>query len=105
MFLFNISYVIPAFRKQAFLQWAQGEGRKAAQSPLLCDFHVLSVVAIPGDKDFAKSPDRNLSLQMTFDSLADCREWHETRFDSLMMSYAAWYGKDPLFFATILKES
>lgn len=105
MFLFNISYVIPASRKESFLHWAEGEGRKAAESGGLRDFHILAVVAIPGDKDFAKSPDRSMSLQMRFDTLADCRRWHETRFAPLMMSYAAWHGKDPLFFATILKES
>lgn len=105
MFIFNISFVIPATRKQSFLKWAEEDGRKAAESSLLRDFHVLAIVGIPGDKDFAKSPDRNLSLQMRFDTLADCRKWHETNFDSLMISYAAWHGKEPLFFATILKES
>lgn len=105
MFIFNISFVIPATRKQSFLQWALADGRNAAESRCLRDYHVLTLVGIPGDKDFAKSSDRNMSLQMRFDTLADCRKWHETRFDSLMTSYAAWYGNNPLFFATILKES
>lgn len=105
MFIFNISFVIPAVRKESFLGWAEGEGRKAAQSHELRDFSIIAVVGIPGDKDFAKSPDRSMSLQMRFDTLADCRRWHETHFDALMMSYAAWHGKDPLFFATILKQS
>lgn len=87
------------------MQWAQEKGREAAKCSELRDFSIIAVVGIPGDKDFAKSPDRSMSLQMRFDTLADCRRWHETRFDPLMMSYAAWHGKDPLFFATILKQS
>ena len=105
MYIFNISFVIPASRKHSFMEWANGEGSLAAESSSLRDFNVIAVVAIPGDADFAKSPDRNMSLQMTFDSLSECREWHEQRFTPLMDSYARWYGPRPLFFATILKKS
>ena len=104
-YLFNISIVIPASRKQAFIDWANGEGRLAAASDTLRGFNCLMVPAIPGDKDFDRSPDRTFSLQMKFDSLKDCRAWHVSNFDALMGSYARWHGPDPLFFATILKDT
>lgn len=103
-FIFNISLVIPASRKQGLIGWATGEGRLAATSPVLRDYRCLMVAAIPGDKEFDKSPDRTFTLQLTFDSLADCRNWHHSAFDTLMQSYAKWHGPNPLFFATILKE-
>lgn len=103
-FIFNVSIVIPAVRKQSFIDWVNGEGRLAAASPLLRDYRCLMVAAIPGDKDFDKSADRTFSLQMQFDSLRDCREWHNGTFETLMHSYARWHGPNPLFFATILKQ-
>ena len=103
-YLFNISIVIPASRKQSFIDWVSGEARLAAASDTLRDFRCLFVAAIPGDKEFDRSPDRTFSIQLRFDSLKDCREWHSSHFDSLMLSYSAWHGPNPLFFATILKE-
>ncbi len=104
MYIFNISYVIPAKRKDSFIEWAKGEGRLAADSPRLRNFRILTVAAIPGDAGYAKSPDKNLSIQMTFDSLSDCREWNDSKFTAVMESYAKWHGPNPVFFATILKE-
>lgn len=104
MYIFNISFVVLASRKESFLEWAKGEGRLAAQFPSLRDFRVLTVAAIPGDSDYAKSPDKNLSIQMSFDSLSECREWNDTKFTALMDSYAKWHGPNPVFFATILKQ-
>lgn len=103
-YIFNISYVIPAHRKESFLEWAKGEGRRAADSPKMRDYRILTVAAIPGDAEYAKSPDKNLSIQIGFDSLSDCREWNEQKFNALMDSYAKWHGPNPVFFATILKE-
>lgn len=103
-YIFNISFVVPVARKQGFIGWVSGEARLAAASDTLRDFRCLLVAAIPGDKEFDKSPDRTFSIQLCFDSLKDCREWHASRFDSLMLSYSAWHGPNPLFFATILKE-
>lgn len=103
-FIFNISIVIPASRKQSFIDWVNGEGRMAAASDTLRDFRCLMVAGIPGDKEFDKSTDRTFSLQMQFDSLKDCREWHNSTFETLMQAYARWHGSNPLFFATILKE-
>lgn len=104
MYIFNISYVIPAKRKESFIEWAKGEGRLAAASNNIRDYRILTVAAIPGDTDYAKSPDKNLSIQLGFDSLADCRQWNEKNFSALMDSYARWHGPNPVFFATILKE-
>lgn len=103
-YLFNISIVIPASRKQSFIDWANGEGRLAAASDTLRAYSCLMVAAIPGDKDFDRSADRTFSIQMQFDSLKDCREWHASNFDLLMRAYARWHGPNPLFFATILKQ-
>lgn len=103
-FIFNISIVIPVSRKHSFISWANGEGRLAAASPLLRDYRCLMVAGIPGDKEFEKSPDATFSLQMQFDSLKDCREWHRAAFETLMQSYSGWHGPNPLFFSTILKE-
>ena len=104
MYIFNITYVIPAKRKDSFLDWAKGEARLAAESPLLRDYKIVTVAAIPGDKEFAKSKEKNFSVQMHFESVSDCREWNEKNFPAFMNSYAGWHGPDPLFFATILKE-
>lgn len=103
-YIFNISLVIPKARKEGLISWVNGDGRRAAASPLLRDYRCLMVAGIPGDKEFEKSPDATFSLQMQFDSLKDCREWHRSAFDSLMQSYAGWHGPNPLFFSTILKE-
>ncbi|MDE6017466.1 MAG: DUF4286 family protein [Muribaculaceae bacterium] len=104
MYIFNITYVIPSKRKDSFITWAKDEGRLAASSHLLRDYKIVTVAAIPGDKEFAKSPEKNFSVQMYFDSISDCREWNEKNFSALMDSYARWHGPNPLFFATILKE-
>lgn len=104
MYIFNITYVIPNKRKDSFIDWAKREARLAAASPLLRNYKLITVAAIPGDKDFAKSQEKNFSVQMYFDSVAECREWNEKNFPAFMDSYADWHGPDPLFFATILKE-
>ncbi|MDE6193532.1 MAG: DUF4286 family protein [Muribaculaceae bacterium] len=104
MYIFNITYVIPSKRKDSFIDWAKGEARLAASSDKLRDYKLITVAAIPGDKDFAKQDEKNFSVQMYFDSVADCREWNEKCFSAFMESYAAWHGPNPLFFATILKE-
>lgn len=104
MFIFNITYVIPNSRKDSFISWAKGEGCLSAASERLKDYKVITVAAIPGDKDFAKQNETNFSVQMHFNSIADCREWNENRFPGFMDSYAKWHGPNPLFFATILKE-
>ena len=104
MYIFNITYVIPSKRKDSFIKWAKGEAQLAAASPRLRDYKVITVAAIPGDKDFAKQDEKNFSVQMHFASVAHCREWNERNFPAFMESYADWYGENPLFFATILKE-
>lgn len=104
MIIFNISFVLPKSRQDSFIDWAKSEARVAAQSPLLRDYRLLTVAAIPGDKEFAKSPEKNFSLQFHFDSISDCRQWNEHNFHSFMEAYANWHGPNPLFFATILKE-
>ncbi len=104
MYIFNISFVISKSRQDSFISWAKDEAQTAASSPLLRNYKLITVAAIPGDKEFAKSPEKNFSIQMHFDSIADCREWNEKCFHTLMESYAKWHGPNPLFFATILKE-
>ncbi len=104
MIIFNITYVISNSRKDSFISWAKGEGQLAAASPLLRDYKLITVAAIPGDKEFAKSEEKNFSVQLYFDSISACREWNEKCFPTFMDSYAKWYGPNPLFFATILKE-
>ena len=104
MYIFNITFVIPNKRKDSFIKWAKGEARLASASDKLRDYKLITVAAIPGDKDFAKQDEKNFSVQMYFDSVADCREWNEKCFSAFMESYAAWHGPNPLFFATILKE-
>ena len=104
MYIFNITYVIPTKRKDSFIEWAKGEAGLVAASPTLRDYKVVTVAAIPGDKEFAKSQEKNFSVQMYFDSISDCREWNEKNFSGFMESYAKWHGPNPLFFATILKE-
>ena len=104
MYIFNITFVIPTKRKDSFTDWAKGEARLAASSDLLLDFKVITIAAIPGDKDFAKADEKNFSIQFYFNSIADCRKWNESNFSAVMDSYAAWHGPNPLFFATILKE-
>ena len=104
MYIFNITYVIPNKRKDSFIKWAKGEAQLAAESPKLKDYKVITVAAIPGDQDFARQDEKNFSIQMHFESVADCREWNESNLPAFMESYADWYGENPLFFATILKE-
>ncbi|MDE6341720.1 MAG: hypothetical protein K2K93_05340 [Muribaculaceae bacterium] len=104
MFYFNISFVIPSARKDSFLQWARSEASVASAAPIVKDFRIITVAAVPGDPDFAKSPDKNISLQYAFDSLSECRSWNETLFTPLMDSYARWHGPQPVYFATILKD-
>lgn len=87
------------------MKWADSEAKAAAATSSLRGFSTVQVIAVPGDPEFAKGKDRNISIQMRFDSLADCRRWHESRFEPVMESYARWHGPQPLFFATILKES
>ena len=104
MYIFYIKYVIPSKRKDSFIEWAKGEARLAASSAKLKDYKVVTVAAIPGDKEFARQDEKNFSVQMYFDSVSDCREWNEKNFPTFMDSYADWHGPNPLFFATILKE-
>ena len=104
MYIFNITYIIPSKRKDSFIEWAKGEAHLVATSDNLRDYKIVTVAAIPGDKDFAKQNEKNFSIQMYFDSISDCRKWNETNFTTLMESYAKWHGPNPLFFATILKE-
>ena len=104
MLIFNISFVIPKSRQDSFLQWAKSEAQAAAQSQQLRDYKLLTVAAIPGDKEFAKSQEKNFSVQLYFDSISDCRQWNEQHFPTFMASYAKWHGPNPLFFATILKQ-
>ena len=104
MYIFNITFVIPNKRKDSFIEWAKGEARLASASDKLRDYKLITVAAIPGDKDFAKQDEKNFSVQIHFDSVADCREWNEKCFPAFMESYAKWHGPNPLFFATILKE-
>ncbi len=104
MYIFNISIVIPKSRQDSFISWAKSDAQSAAQSNELRDFRILTVAAIPGDKDFPNSPDKTFSIQLHFDSIADCRQWNETHFHTLMESYSQWHGPNPLFFATILKS-
>lgn len=104
MYIFNITYVIPSKRKDSFIEWAKGNARLAAASDSLKDYRIVTVAAIPGDKDFAKQDEKNFSVQMCFNSIADCRQWNEKNFPVFMDSYARWHGPNPLFFATILKE-
>ncbi len=104
MIIFNISFVLPKARQDSFIDWTKSEAQVAAQSKGLRDYKLITVAAIPGDKEFAKSEEKNFSIQMHFDSISDCREWNEKNFPSFMESYAKWHGPNPLFFATILKE-
>ena len=104
MYIFNITYVIPSKRKDSFIEWAKGEARLSASFDKLRDYKIITVAAIPGDKEFAKQDEKNFSIQMHFDSISDCREWNEKCFHTFMESYAKWHGPNPLFFATILKE-
>lgn len=104
MYIFNISFVIPTSRKQSFLNWANTGGRAAAACESMRCFRIMEVAAIPGDPDFTAQNDRNISIQLSFDSLSDCRRWNECHFPAVMQSYASWHGPDPVFFATILKE-
>lgn len=86
------------------MEWARGEASRFAESPSVVAFQIVGVVAVPGDPDFSKQPDKNISLQFGFESLRECREWHDTLFPGLMESYARWHGPQPVFFATILKD-
>ena len=104
MYIFNITYVVPSKRKDSFIDWAKGEARLAAASEKLRDYKLVTVAAIPGDKEFAKQDEKSFSVQLYFDSISDCRHWNEHHFPSFMEAYAKWHGPNPLFFATILKE-
>lgn len=104
MFYFNISFVIPSARKDSFLQWARSEASVASAVPTVKDFRIITVAAVPGDPEYSKQLDKNISLQFSFGSLSECRAWNDTLFTPLMESYARWHGPQPVFFATILKD-
>lgn len=104
MFHFNISFAVSSHRKNSFLEWARTEASIAGAPPEVKDFRIIGVAAVPGDPEFSKRDEKNISLQFSFDSLKDCRQWHETLFTPLLDSYARWHGPQPVFFATILQD-
>lgn len=99
MKIYNLTFIIDPLNEVEFLKWL----RVRAASPSFVGCRLLKVAHVPGDADFSAQA-ASISMQRSFSTIDEAREWGEGPVENLREEYARWAGGEGLTFATILEE-
>ena len=105
IYIVNLTFAEENANLAAVEQWLKDVGVPVAVNSEsgVCSSKLLKIVEVPGDPDFLKESG-NISLQLDFNHLDTAHAWMKDYLEPLAEGYTAAFGRQPLFFVTILEQ-